>query len=271
MKKLIISRSMVNIVNRVIELVGNFSLNWQHGTNGRPRNIVHMIAKLKQILNAKKQPLFFKMSYAQEGEDMLLSRIFGDRASGFYVDVGAHHPEKFSNTYYFYLQGWRGINIDAMPGSMEGFRLKRPEDINLEFAVSDRRQKITFYKFNEPAFNTFSTELANDRLKNRDIRLIETIEIETRTLSEILDEYLPEGREFELLNTDVEGLDLKVLKSNNWSKYRPKVVVAEYLERQPLENLMDSEIVRYMKGQGYGLYSKTDNSLFFIDHGYLNK
>ena len=61
------------------------------------------------------------ISYSQEGEDMILRRLFETRRRGFYVDVGAHHPRRFSNTYYFYRQGWSGINIDAAPGSMKLF------------------------------------------------------------------------------------------------------------------------------------------------------
>ena len=77
-------------------------------------------------------------SWSQEGEDMILHRIFGGKKSGFYVDVGAHHPKRFSNTYFFYCHGWRGINIDAMPGRMKLFNQWRPKDINLEMGVAEK-------------------------------------------------------------------------------------------------------------------------------------
>jgi len=72
------------------------------------------------------------VSFAQEGEDRVLYRMFQGRFGrpGFYVDVGAHHPTRFSNTYLFYRMGWRGINLDAMPGSMAAFARARPRDIN---------------------------------------------------------------------------------------------------------------------------------------------
>jgi hypothetical protein len=66
-------------------------------------------------------------SYSQEGEDMILQRIFENQPCGFYVDVGAHHPKRFSNTYFFYKKGWRGINIEAMVGSRQLFNKMRPE------------------------------------------------------------------------------------------------------------------------------------------------
>ena len=51
------------------------------------------------------------LSFSQEGEDRILNRIFETKSVGYYVDVGSHHPQRFSNTYLFYLRGWHGINI----------------------------------------------------------------------------------------------------------------------------------------------------------------
>lgn len=86
---------------------------------------------------------------------MILRRIFENVENGFYVDVGAHHPKRFSNTFYFYKKGWSGINIDAMPGSMSLFNKIRPRDINIEAAVSNEKEEVIFYIFNEVALNTF--------------------------------------------------------------------------------------------------------------------
>ena len=85
---------------------------------------------------------YWLKSYSQEGEDIILARIFGKQQNGFYVDVGAHHPYRFSNTYFFYKRGWKGINIDAMPGSMKIFNKYRPRDKNIEAGISDTKKKI---------------------------------------------------------------------------------------------------------------------------------
>ena len=129
---------------------------------------------LKAILtkSAKEKLIEFKnnnldgyalKSYSQEGEDMILRRLFEKQQTGFYVDVGAHHPKRFSNTYFFYKKGWKGINIDAMPDSMKPFNKIRPRDINIEKPVSDKKQVLTYYAFNEPALNGFSKELSDER------------------------------------------------------------------------------------------------------------
>ena len=201
------------------------------------------------------------LSYSQEGEDMILSRLFCDRQDGFYVDVGAHHPQRFSNTYYFYLKGWRGINIDAMPGSMELFRKIRPNDINLELAISDTRQILKYHQFAEPAFNSFSEVISRKRTSP----LIATKDVQTYILSEILEQHLYPKQEIDFLSVDVEGLDLAVLRSNNWQKYRPKFVLVEDLDKSPLDRMHESEIAIFLQSKNYELYAKTFLTLIFRD------
>ena len=121
-------------------------------------------------LKDKIYPPFAARSYAQEGEDRVLERFFdGWRKTtpGFYVDVGAFHPQLYSTTYAFYLKGWRGINIEARPGAMELFRRLRPNDINLELAVSDLKQTLTYYEFDDPALNSFRPEWGPEHPKYR--------------------------------------------------------------------------------------------------------
>ena len=118
---------------------------------------------------------YASLSYSQEGEDMILKRIFNEKKNGFYIDVGAHHPKRFSNTHYFYLKGWRGINIDAMPSSMKLFNKQRPKDINLEIAISDKKEVLTYYGFNESALNSFSKEISNQRDGLNDYKIISII------------------------------------------------------------------------------------------------
>lgn len=206
-------------------------------------------------------------SYSQEGEDIILRRIFEKRTTGFYVDVGAHHPTRFSNTYYFYKKGWRGINIDAMPGSMRLFRKLRPRDINLEVAISDSKQALTYYMFNDPAANGFSKDLSVERHRKGRYRIIGQIKIVTVTLSEILDTYLPENVEIDFLSVDVEGLEFQVLKSNNWTKYKPKVILTESL-RSSLSDLNNCEISELLITKEYHLFVKTVNTLFFVSDSF---
>jgi len=201
-------------------------------------------------------------AYSQEGEDMILRNIFEGQKKGFYVDVGAHHPKRFSNTYLFYKMGWSGINIDAMPGSMKAFDKIRSRDINLEVAVSDKKETLTYYVFDEPALNGFSEEISEERIKRGNHRVVDEVRLETSTLEEILDNYLPQGLEIDFLSVDVEGFDLRVLRSNNWQKYRPRFVLVESLEFE-LEKMDEDNVYRYLKGEGYSLYAKAVTTLVF--------
>jgi FkbM family methyltransferase len=207
---------------------------------------------------------YHEISFSQEGEDRILQRIFENQEKGFYVDIGAHHPQRFSNTYLFYLKGWRGVNIDAMPGSMDEFKHLRPLDINLEFAISNSNQSLIYYQFNEPALNGFSEEISKQRDGIRGEYFITgTKEIQTYRLSEVLDKYLPSEQVIDFMSIDVEGLDLEVLQSNDWCKYRPKLVLVEDLFPFILNKPNESKIFTFMKDKGYDLYAKTKNTLLF--------
>jgi FkbM family methyltransferase len=208
---------------------------------------------------------FALQSFSQEGEDILLKRIFDMRKKyrGFFVDVGAHHPYRFSNTYLFYQKGWSGINIDAMPDSMKVFKKVRPRDINLEVPISDTKQTLTYYAFSEPALNGFSKELSEKRAGQAHLKLLFTKDIETYTLEEILDQYLPKNQSIDFLSVDVEGLDFEVIRSINLAKYTPKVILAEVL-KDDLSSIGQNPMLSYLEGYGYSLSAKTVNTAFFV-------
>ena len=199
--------------------------------------------------------------FSQEGEDVILRRIFEDQKNGFYIDIGAHHPKRFSNTYYFYDRGWEGINIDALPGSMKVFQKFRPRDINLEIAISEKEQNLTYYMFNEPALNGFSKSISEGR-QNEQYHIERTITIPAFPLSKILDTHLPSGQNINFLSVDIEGLDLTVLASNDWAKYRPKVVLAEVLGSS-LNKLEKDPVYNYMVSQEYFLFAKLVHTCIF--------
>jgi hypothetical protein len=206
---------------------------------------------------------FLNLSYSQEGEDLVLYRFFEHKKAGFYIDVGAHHPMRFSNTYKFYQLGWNGINIDPLPGSMNEFNRIRERDINLEIPISnDTSKNLTYYMFDEPALNTFDEPLALLRDKETSYNIIKKIAIKPFKLSEILDINLPSDVEIDFLSIDVEGLDMEVLCSNNWEKYRPNYVISESLVTNLVEDI-NSPMTLYLTDRGYSLVAKTANSLIY--------
>lgn len=207
---------------------------------------------------------FAKQSYSQEGEDIILGRLFPNRDSGFYIDVGAHHPRRFSNTYFFYKQGWRGINIEPNPDMMIGFSKERGEDQNLQMGIHERRGKLQYFKFNDPALNTFDAELARQRVETTSYSVVETIEVQVDRLEAVLAQHVPVNVNIDFLSIDVEGLDLSVLKSNDWNRFRPRIVLAEEISSS-LSSVVNGKIASFMVKQKYELFAKTFNTLFFRD------
>lgn len=235
--------------------------------------------QVKKILSREKR-LFYKdilskvfdiyslRSYSQEGEDMILRRIFEYVDRGFYLDVGANHPQRFSNTYFFYQKGWSGINIDATPGSMKRFNSLRPRDINIEAAIAKEEQEMTFYLFDDPALNTFDNELAQQRIDNTTYQLIDKQQIKTYKVSQILDRYLPNNVQIDFMSIDIEGLDLDTLESNNWEKCVPKVILIEQ-SNFDFNNQDNYPICTFLKSKGYSFFAKTLNTLFFTHSSYI--
>ena len=209
------------------------------------------------------QRRFARICYSQEGEDMILRRALNKSKHGFYVDVGAHHPFRFSNTYLLYKKGWHGINIDAMPGSMALFDRYRPRDINLETAVAESPGEMTFYIFADPAVNTCDAAQAAQSVR-QGVPLVEKKQLHSRRLEDVLDQHLPAATSIDVMSVDVEGLDLQVLKSNDWTRYRPRLLLVERLDL-PFPDLLEDELYRYLKEQQYELYARTVNTLFFQD------
>jgi hypothetical protein len=207
--------------------------------------------------------LFSKNSYAQEGEDLVVNRLLEGKKNGFYVEVGAHHPYRFSNTYFFYKRGWSGICIDPLPGTKKAFNKSRPRDIALELGISSSFGQMQYFMFNEPALNTFDPAVAKIRDGKKGYRVINTVSIETKPLAAILAEINIPKSGIDLMSVDVEGLDYQVLSSFDWSKNHPRVIIAES-DKTQLDDIQNDPICTLLLKEGYKLYAKTGHSLIFI-------
>jgi FkbM family methyltransferase len=203
------------------------------------------------------------VSYAQEGEDLILLRLFGNAHRGFYVDVGAHHPFRFSNTCALYQRGWHGINIDADPDAIEAFRRERPRDINLSLGVLVTPGQSTLHVFSDPALNTFDEALAREREGLPGYRLVAKRDVPTERLDAILAAHMPAGSTVDVLNVDAEGRDLEVLRSNDWRRFRPRCVLVE-ARISGLDELGSNPTNIFLSEQGYRLHAKTVNTLVYV-------
>ena len=217
--------------------------------------------KLKNLI-AIETFSFRNNSYSQEGEDLIIDKLLGYKKNGFFVDIGAHHPLRFSNTAIFYKRGWNGINIDAMPNSMVEFNKLRKLDINLETAISNEEETKLFYIFNESALNTLNKEEALSKDGKNGYKILQAIEVKTVKLKTVFNQYIG-NNEIDFISIDTEGNDLNVLKSNDWKKYKPKLILVEELKNTQFHDLINSELVTFLKEHNYSIVAKTINTLFF--------
>lgn len=202
---------------------------------------------------------YSKIGYSLEAEDIIYENI-NNSNTGIYVDIGAHHPFRFSNTYKLYRKGWSGINIDASPGSMLLFNIFRRRDINLELGVGKHKKNCKYYSFNEPALNTFDPQIAEKYVKQGYL-IKNQYKIPIKSLEWILDAWLSQNK-IDLLTIDVEGLDYEVLTSNNWNKYTPKTIIIEDCNFR-INKPSGSKIYLFLTEKKYKLKAITGNSTIY--------
>ncbi len=218
-------------------------------------NLKYLKSEFSTIFNIS--CFYKKPHFSQEGEDIIINKYFSHKNNGFYVDVGAHHPFRYSNTYLLYKKGWNGINIDPTPGVKRLFDRTRKRDTNLELAIDKKSGKKVLFIFKDQALNTLSKTFANIIIKSGQSKLLNTISVKTQRLDNILDKYLKKEKQIDLLNIDVEGYEMNVLNSINWAKYRPNVIIIENIYKT-------DELRKYLSDLNYLLYANTLSSNIYV-------
>ena len=214
------------------------------------RNKIHIL----QNIYLKNKYFIKKKSYAMDGEDLAIDQYIEKKEKGFYLDIGAHHPIHRNNTQLLFNRGWSGINIDVNQFSIDLFNFLRPNDINLLTAISDQEGEITFYyqkKFSQ--LNTTDKKIAHEHFNgNFNERLVKCQSIHNILINSKYKEV-----KIDFLNIDVEGAEMKVLRTLNFEIYDPKLICIEILGYRDLDSMereiriKDDEIYRYLIEKNY--------------------
>jgi FkbM family methyltransferase len=164
------------------------------------------------------------LSYAQNFEDVILARALRDVQTGFYVDVGAWHPEIDSVTRHFYDAGWRGVNIEPQPVQLDLLRGERPRDANLGVAIGARKGRAKFHIMSGSGLSTLYPDLASGH-RTHGFTEDEVIAVDVVSLNSVFRFYAPEIVNF--LKIDCEGAEAKVINAFDLKRFRPWIIVVE--------------------------------------------
>lgn len=208
------------------------------------------------------------ISYSQLGEDTLIVNWISQQKchkfSKYYVDIGAFHPDLYSNTKLLSLMGWKGINVDPNPLSINIFEKERPQDINLNLGIAERKGVGELFFFQEGAINTFSVEMAKKWVR-QGRNFIGKHRVELLPINELLDTYLPsEVKESQIgfLDIDCEGLDREIILDLDLNRYQPYIIAVE-AHAFDLISPSENEIVRFLTDYNYKLAAYTGLTLLF--------
>jgi FkbM family methyltransferase len=209
----------------------------------------------------------FKKSYSQCGEDLIIRFIFNllKNANPTYIDIGANHPTLLNNTYLFYKEGSKGITIEPNLSLHKKLKGKRRRDINLCMGISDTPGSMDFYRFHPHTMSTFSKDEAEKLQNEYGYILEEVIKVKLDTLQSIISKYC-NGIFPDLLSLDVEGLDEQILRSIDFEKSTPTIIVTEtsHFSMTYKEDLKRTDIIEFLKSKGYIAYADTLINTIFV-------
>lgn len=197
---------------------------------------------------------FADIVYSQDGEEVYLKSRF-IKKRGVYVDIGANHPFRFSNTYWAYLKGWKGINIEPDIKNYSLLKSIRTEDINLNCGISNEESQLDYYVFKVDALNTFCFK----EIENKE-DIIDVRKVPVRRLDGIFKEY--DITHVDYMDIDVEGMELEVLESIDWEQVLIECILVEQ-RRMTLVDVIDSAVYKYLKNKGYLPVSKYNRTVIY--------
>ncbi len=204
-------------------------------------------------------------TYAQHGDDLALLNLFGGLrvSKPSYLDVGAHHPFRLSNTALLYQRGSRGINVEAHPQLIDDFKLHRPEDINVNVAVvADRR--ITSATLYCGDINTTVEGSLDDAYGGSKYE----VTVPTMHIEDLIDKYA-DGKWPHLFSLDAEGCDLEIINGINWGRdVMPLIICVEAVSQM---GDISAELKKKLTSVGYFMHSWCGGNMLFVQNQFKDQ
>ena len=213
-------------------------------------------------------PEFSRLSFAQQGEDIVLFHALRDQMKlehPIYMDVGASHPVRSNNTYLLYGTGGSGLLVEPNPMFVKMLREQRPNDKVLAagIGVTDAAEADYYEIKGNPALNTFSPDQVAMLKKERGPDAVERVtKMPLVNINRAITEHLG-GVAPDLLSTDIEGLDFAIIKTLDLSRFRPAVICCEGVAIDNHGALTD--LARYLTSKGYVIRGGSMINSVFLD------
>ena len=226
-----------------------------------------ILYRIKLHLNLIRYRFFKRKSYySKNREDIFLSNYFKNKTYGRYIDIGAYHPYRSSNTCLLNKRGWSGINIDISKTSIDLFNIARPKDINLNIAVADKKRKIHVYEKKKLGLmNTTNKSFAYFFLKKYKLR-----RIWSDSLNNILKKHSNKNNKFDLIDIDAEGSDYSILKKINFKKYSFKLILIETHTFNIKTKSEKRKIYTFLKSKRYNCLKELHETSIFVNSKWIN-
>ena len=236
------------------------------------KNLIKVTRKISSFVRDLRDFKYSTKSFAQFGEDLIVQQIFSNIGieSPTYLDIGANHPFYFSNSYYFYRRGCSGTLVEPDPDLCSFLVTSRPRDkiLNCGVGFNSDIQTSTLYVMNDPVLNTFSRDEALRISNFVDYYIVKEVQTNLVPINKVLSDYLTSVPD--LLSIDVEGLDYAILKSLDFSKFRPSVIVAETLIFDTSGGVKNNAISEHLVLNNYVAVADTRCNTIFVDSCRLN-
>lgn len=205
--------------------------------------------------------------FSQEGEDLIIDRILKFKnikyKDIFFLDIGSGHPIKYSNTFYFYIRGSKGISIDASNRNIKLHKVFRPKDISLNLLLGKKSEIVEYQVFNQPELNTVSKKRLEE-LKKYNISPLFFEKVDQLDSSLFFKENITEHiSNINFFTIDIEGAELDVLNSIDWKIFKPEIICVEIITLN-FDDIFEHEVYKILKLNGYSIYSKLVNSIILL-------
>jgi FkbM family methyltransferase len=160
--------------------------------------------------------------YSANVEEWILKDFFKDRRDGIFVEVGANHHQRYSNTYYLEtVMGWSGVAIEPQIKFATGYREHRPKTTFVPLFISDvsNREAILYVTEKNDSVASGVKEFTEAWGE------ITPTPATTSTLDDVLDGLHIERIDF--LSMDIELAEPQALAGFSIGRFNPSLVAVE--------------------------------------------